>query len=80
MIDWLLENKDWFFSGAGLSLLTIAFALLKRSLRDIDSDQPTQLPEIFHPKMGGRLAVWLIIFGLIVVFFYVAAGQSLRNQ
>lgn len=40
MIDWIIANKEWFFSGAGVFLLTLlAIPLAKKDGRKIQSQK-----------------------------------------
>jgi hypothetical protein len=47
MMDWIADNKEWIFSGVGISVLTIVFLILRHILRSgtqtnhADSSSPT---------------------------------------
>jgi hypothetical protein len=40
LIDWILANKDWLFSGLGLSLLAFLFYLIRRLSEKLRSAPP----------------------------------------
>lgn len=39
MVNWIIDNKEWLFSGAGLLLLSWAVRLLKKPAKEIQQRQ-----------------------------------------
>lgn len=39
IIDWLYKNKEWFFSGIGISVITLICTNVRKTLRKKKQDQ-----------------------------------------
>lgn len=55
MIDWLLKNKDWLFSGLGVTVAIWLLGIIRTHGRKVNPDQTTVVVRIEHAGNGDQL-------------------------
>jgi hypothetical protein len=58
MIDWILKNKEWVFSGIGVAILVVIFEIVKRLLRRRHTNQTEKASVSVVPHGGDHAFGW----------------------
>ena len=58
MIDWLIANKEWVFSGIGVALVSIAFGFFSKKKKESESYETTLINDGNHNiQIGGSVKI-----------------------
>ena len=60
MIEWIIENKEWIFSGIGVFILTIVLSLIRRASSKNKSNRTINMKgdkSIYVEKNEGKIDI-----------------------
>lgn len=60
MVEWIIENKEWVFSGIGIFIFTIIIGLIKRMLSKKKSNRTINMKgdkSVYIEKNEGKIEI-----------------------
>lgn len=57
MVEWIISNKEWIFSGLGIAIISAFFAILKTNLTEEKQQSNIKIVDISLMKIKNLLLI-----------------------